>query len=138
MSYLLARQKFLSSLRRKNSNLSIAKSSDQSREVKSAKYRIANYEKILEIKSSFMRKSKLNITNASKNLCRNLLDAKQTVSSNTLFRDDLFDETCESVRDRNEVMIIRDISPLICSSAQVLRIYDISHLEHLIESVNED
>lgn len=138
MSYLLARQKFLSSLRRKNSNLSIAKSSDQSREVKSAKYRIANYEKILEIKSSFIRKSKLNITNASKNLCRNLLDAKQTVSSNTLFRDDLFDETCESVRGRNEVMIIRDISPLICSSAQVLRIYDISHLEHLIESVNED
>lgn len=137
MSYLLARQKSLSSLRRKNSDPSIAKSSDQPREVKSAKYRTAKYEKVLETKGSYMRKSKLNITDASKNLCRNLLDAKQTVPSYTLFRDDLFDETCESVRGRNEAMVVRDISPLICPPAQVLRIYGTSHLEHLTESVNE-
>jgi hypothetical protein len=47
------------------------------------------------------------------------------------------DETCESVRARNEAMVVRDISPLICPSAQVLRIYGATHLKALNESVNE-
>lgn len=34
-------------------------------------------------------------------------------------------------------MVIRDISPLICPSAQVLGIYGATHLEALNESVNE-
>ncbi|KAL9628990.1 MAG: hypothetical protein Q9164_007068 [Protoblastenia rupestris] len=38
---------------------------------------------------------------------------------------------------RNEAMIIRDVFPLICPSAQVLRIYGAKHLNHLYESVNE-
>ena len=84
-----------------------------------------------------MRKSKLDITNASRILYQILLNSKQTVSQNSLFRDDLFNETCESVLDRNEAMIVQNISSLICSSAQVLRIYDVKHLKNLIESVNE-
>ena len=54
-----------------------------------------------------------------------------------MFRDNLFDETCESVRARNEAMVIQDISPLICPSAQVLRIYGVKDLKPLMESVNE-
>ncbi len=84
-----------------------------------------------------MRKSKLGITNASRTLYQTLLDSEQTVPQDSLFRDDLFDETCESVLDRNEAMVVRDISPLICPSAQVLRIYGAKHLKHLIESINE-
>ena len=32
------------------------------------------------------------------------MDAEQTVPQDTLFRNDLFDETCKSVPGRNEVM----------------------------------
>jgi hypothetical protein len=58
-------------------------------------------------------------------------------TEHSLFRDDLFEETCDSVRARNEAMVVRDISPLICPSAQVLRIYGANHLNPLNESVNE-
>lgn len=66
-----------------------------------------------------------------------MLEKKQTFSQNTLFRDDLFDETCESMKGRNKAMIIWDIFLLICPFAQVLRIYDAKHLNRLYESVNE-
>lgn len=66
-----------------------------------------------------------------------MLEKEQALPQDTLFRDDLFDETCESMEGRNEAMVIRDISPLICPSAQVLRIHGARHLDHLYESVNE-
>ena len=138
MSHLLARQKPPPSLRRKNSGDSMTTSSDQKpREAKSAKYRTTRYEAVLETKGSFMGRSNVGVTDVSRNLCRTLLDQEQTTPRDTLFRDDLFDETCESVQARNEAMVVRDISPLICPSAQVLRIYGARHLKHLIESVNE-
>ena len=84
-----------------------------------------------------MRKSALGITDKSRALCRTLLGKEQIVPQNTLFRDDLFDETCESVQERNEAIIVRDISTLVCPSAQVLRIFSAKHLNHLYESVNE-
>ena len=140
MSYLLARQKSTYSLCCKNSesSLTTATSSDQqSREAKSAKYKTSRYETVLEAKGSFMGKSDLGVTDASRSLCRTLLDKTQTTPRETLFRDDLFNETCKSVQSRNEAMVVRDISPLICPSAQVLRIYGAKHLKHLMESVNE-
>ncbi|TAQ89491.1 hypothetical protein B7494_g2164 [Chlorociboria aeruginascens] len=112
--------------------------SDQKpREVKSAPYTRPSYETILATKGSFMGKFELSITDESKRLCQTVLAAEQSVPQDTLFRDDLFDETCESVRARNEAMVVRDISPLICPSAQVLRIYGAKHLKPLNESVNE-
>ena len=84
-----------------------------------------------------MGKSRLGFTETSKTLCRTLLNAEQSVPQDTLFRDDLSDETCESVQARNEAMVVRDISPLICPSAQVLWIYGAKHLQSLTESVNE-
>lgn len=138
MNHLLARHKSSSSLRRKNSESSSATPSDQKpREAKSLQYTRPSYETELATKGSFMRKSELGITDASQGLCRTLFDAKQTVPQDTLFRDDLFDETCDSVHGRNEAMVVRDITPLICPSAQVLKIYGAKHLKHLTECVNE-
>ena len=53
-----------------------------------------------------------------------LIDAEQTVPHDTLFCYDLFNETCEGVNGRNEAMVVRDITPAVCPSAQVLKIYD--------------
>jgi hypothetical protein len=112
--------------------------SDQKpREAKSSPYARPSYETVLATKGSFMGKFELGITDESKRLCRTLLEAEQSVPQETLFRDDLFKETCESVQARNEAMVVRDISPLIYPSAQVLRIYSAKHLKPLNESVNE-
>jgi hypothetical protein len=143
MNHLLAKKKSSSSLRGKQSEAgsatpsSTTPSDQKPREAKSIPYTRPSYETVLATKGSFMGKSELGITDESKRLCRNLLEAKQSVPQDTIFRDDLFDETCESVRARNEAMVVRDISPLICPSAQVLRIYGAKHLKPLAESVDE-
>ena len=84
-----------------------------------------------------MRKSTLGITNMSRDLCRALLNKEQTIPQGTLFRNDLFDETCESVQGKNEAIVVRNIISLICPSAQILRIYGAKHLNNLYETVSE-
>ncbi|PQE08397.1 reverse transcriptase protein [Rutstroemia sp. NJR-2017a WRK4] len=143
MNHLLARKKSSSSFRGKQSEAgsaapsSTTPSDQKPREAKSSPYARPSYETVLATKGSFMGKFELGITDESKRLCRTLLEAEQSVPQETLFRDDLFEETCETVRARNEAMVVRDISPLICPSAQVLRIYGAKHLKPLNESVNE-
>ena len=138
LRHFLTKKKSSASLRRKQSQSTIQTPSDQSsREGKSSQYNNPDYEVRLQEKGCYMRKSALGITNMSRDLCRNLLENKQTIPQDTLFRDDLFDETCESIQGRNEAMIVRDITPLICPSAQVLRIYGAKYLYHLYETVNE-
>ncbi|KAL9126546.1 MAG: hypothetical protein Q9217_004426 [Psora testacea] len=143
MAHILAKAKSADSLRRKQSRSSNATSSDpspsdqQPRENKSKVYMTAAYDTILATKGSYMGRTPLKITDTSKTLCRLLLDTEQTVPQDTLFRDDLFDATCNSVEGRNEAMVIRHISPLICPSPLVLRIYDAKDLDYLTESVNE-
>ena len=137
MSYLLARKRS-SSFRRKNSDASIATPSDQKpREAKSHQYAHSNYETLIATKGSFINPSSLGVTDASKALCQTLLSTEQSVPQDILFRDDLFGETCESVRIRNEAMVVRDISPLIYPSAQILRIYGAREHKPLTESVNK-
>ncbi|KAL7938084.1 hypothetical protein V8C35DRAFT_140486 [Trichoderma chlorosporum] len=137
---VLARKKFAASLNRKRSN-SIATSttpSDQKpREEKSAFYLDARYETLLEMKGSFMTTSSLGITSASKELTKNLLEAKQTVPKDTLFRDDIFESTCQKIHNKNEARVIRDISRLIVPSAEILATFGANHLDVLVESVNE-
>src|SRR5450432_1637265 len=134
MNHLLAKKKSSSSLRGKQSEVSsttpssttpssTTPSDQKPREAKSISYTRPSYETVLATKGSFLGKSNLGIIDVSKILCRNLLEAKQSVPQDTLFRNDLFDETYESVRARNETIVVRDISPLIYPSAQVLRIY---------------
>ena len=65
------------------------------------------------------------------------LEAEQIVPKDSLFQDDLFDETCEMIQDRNEAKVIQDIARLIVPSAQSLAIRGAKCLKSLIESVNE-
>ena len=84
-----------------------------------------------------MRKSELEITDASKSFCQTLRKAEQIVPEDSLFRDGLFDETCEMIQDWNEARVIQDIARLIVPFAQSLAIRGAERFKFLIESVNE-
>ena len=66
-----------------------------------------------------------------------LLRKEQTIPQESLFRKDIFKKTCRKIEDRNEARVIQDISRLIVPSAETLATYGATHLEHLIEAVNE-
>uniref|UniRef100_A0A0B7KJN8 DUF7924 domain-containing protein n=1 Tax=Bionectria ochroleuca TaxID=29856 RepID=A0A0B7KJN8_BIOOC len=139
MEHLLARKKSLSSLGRKRSNstTSTTPSDQKPREEKSAPYRDPRYKTLLATKGSFMDKSDLGITEISKKTYFTLLSAEQATPNESVFRDDLFEQTCRSVEDRNEARVLRDITPLVVPSAEILAIYGSTSLKCLIESVNE-
>jgi len=138
MDRLLARKKSSSNLRKRSiSAISTTPSDQKLREEKSAPYRDPRYKALLETKGSFMDKSELGVIDESKTLCRTLLEIAQAEPQNSLFRSNIFESTCRKVEDRNEVRVIRDITPLIVPPAEILCTYGASHLKHLIESVNE-
>ncbi|KAL9123704.1 MAG: hypothetical protein Q9217_006892, partial [Psora testacea] len=126
------------SVRRKQSDSSLNSSGDQTnREKKSAPYRTVRYTTLLEGKGSYIYKSDLGITKGSKDLYSRLLGLEQAVPIDSLFRDDLFEKTCRKIEDRNEARVIQDITRLIVPSAETLATYGATHLDHLIEGVNE-
>ena len=84
-----------------------------------------------------MDESDIGIIEQSKTTYLDLLASDQTVPKDSLFRDDLFKQTCRRVEDKNEARVIRDLTPLIAPSAESLWIYGAKHLEIAIESVNE-
>lgn len=132
---LLARQKSSTSLHHRKSESSLQTPSDQlPRGVKSAQYKSVEYEIALKKKGSYMCKFK---DGCKEEHLEWLLYSEQTVPQDSLFRDDLFEKTCEKIRDRNEAMIIQDITRLIVPSAENLAIYGAEHLNHLFECVNE-
>ena len=138
----LARKKSSSSLRRKKTQSTSETPSDQlPRENKSSQYNNIEYEIRLEQKGSYLREfDDIDNDNKEENmkiLCKTLLDRSQTIPQDSLFRDDLFKRTCEKVRNRNEAMVVQDITRLIVPSAENLAIYGAQHLNHLFESVNE-
>lgn len=134
------------SLKRSSSSLSITHSvySDQSpRESKSRQYS-TTYELRLQAKGSHMyeydshcdadnRKKKEKI----KQDCKSLLKRRAKHPQDTLFRDESFQQTCDKIRNRNEAIIVQDISRLIVPSAQNLAILGASRLSDLYETVNE-
>ncbi|KAL7922906.1 hypothetical protein ACQKWADRAFT_291755 [Trichoderma austrokoningii] len=138
-SNLLARKKpFRSKQSEAGSTAPVSAPSDEiPREAKSIPYARPSYETVLAAKKSFMDTCDQGIQKASRDLCETLLSSKQAYPRDSLFRDDLFDTTCRKIRNQNEAMIIRDISPLIVPSAQTLAIHGATHLNHLMESVNE-
>ena len=73
----------------------------RSREKKSALYRDRRYKTFVMTKGSFVDRSDLAITNASKTLCHTQLRRKQTLPQDSLFRNNIFESTCQKV-DRNE------------------------------------
>ncbi|KAL8369545.1 hypothetical protein RB595_000058 [Gaeumannomyces hyphopodioides] len=138
MKGLLARKKSSSNLSRKRSNSASSTPSDQKpREEKSAPYRDQRYETLLEVKGSYMAKAPLPLPDASKALCQSLLEQTQPVPGDTLFRDDIFETTCQKIHNKNEARIIQDITRLIVPSAESLATFGANHLDILVESVNE-
>jgi hypothetical protein len=85
LNHLLIRKKSSSSLYGKQSEASsVAPSSttasdEKPREAKSTPYKRISYETVLTTKGSFIGKFDLGITDASKKLCRTLLEAEQLV-----------------------------------------------------------
>ncbi|KAH6665192.1 hypothetical protein B0J14DRAFT_620938 [Halenospora varia] len=119
LNHLLARRKSSSSLRDKQSEAgsvtpsSTTPSDQKPREAKSAPYTRPSYTTVLATKGSFIDKSDLGITDASKSLCRILLEKEQTAR------------------------IVQDITRLIVPSTETLATYSATHLDPLIESVNK-
>ncbi|KAH6632476.1 hypothetical protein F5144DRAFT_252566 [Chaetomium tenue] len=139
MDRLLARRKSSSNLSRKRSNsaTSTTPSDQKPREEKSAPYRDQRYETLLEVKGSYMTKAPVGLASASQALCRSLLEKTPPVPSDTLFRDDVFETTCQKIHNKNEARVIQDISRLIVPSAESLATFGAKHLDILVESVNE-
>ncbi|KAK8048467.1 hypothetical protein PG994_010197 [Apiospora phragmitis] len=139
IEHALARKRSSSVLGRKRSNsaTSATPSDQRPREEKSAPYRDPRYETLLATKGSFMVKSTLDVATEVKELCRMLLEEKPTVPKESLFRDDIFELTCQKIHNKNEARVIQDVSRLIVPSAESLATFGSTPLEELIESVNE-
>jgi len=131
------------SLTRKRSTPSLSKhESDISgvslREGKNPAVKSRRYEQLLTSAGIYMDDDdKVATTKECKALCQTLLNADQTVPHDSLFNDDLFKRVCQRVRNKNEARVIRDLSPLLVPSAEILYLRGATNLEHLIETVDE-
>ena len=138
---LLARPRSNNALRpvQSASGSGLSTPSDQRpREQKSAAYQSARYETLLATKGSHMRKERQGPIEESRTLCRILLEEEQPVPKESLFDKEIFEDTCEDIRNRNEAKVIRDIAPLIVPSPRSSipgrpKSFD----SRLVETVNE-
>ena len=64
-----------------------------------------------------MNEHELGISDRSKDLCRRMLEKKHAPPENTIFYDEVFDEACRKLRNKNEARIIQDIARLLVPSA---------------------
>ncbi|KAM3072129.1 hypothetical protein ACMFMG_008589 [Clarireedia jacksonii] len=141
MSILFALKKTSQSLRRKWSQSSITESSTPSdqklREVKTSPYTHSSYPLHLEARGVRMTRSELGITDASKTLCRNLLETRCEKPSNTLFEDNILEDAIQALQGMNESRVIQDIARLLVPSAETLARTSEKRFDILVESVNE-
>lgn len=108
MSHPLARRKSTPSIRRKRSEpgsltaSSTTPSDQKSKEEKSVPYQDARYEVVHGTKGSYMGRyvgeNEEGVTKESKDLCRSLLEMKQTVPEDSMFHDDFSEDTCEMIQ----------------------------------------
>ncbi|MCJ1395927.1 hypothetical protein MMC18_008813 [Xylographa bjoerkii] len=131
MSSPLARKKSSAALYRKALESSSITPS-QKTEGKSAPYKDLAYETLLAEQGSFLDEFHQGITDSSKDEIPILLNTKQKVPQDSLFRDDLFKEACAKLRNRNEARVINDIARLIVPSAETLATYGNTYLKPLI------
>lgn len=142
MHRLLARkQPSTASLRRKRSEASFATSvtpSDQLGE-RSATYKNPSYETVLEREAgSYMGRYVSGVKEASEALCQTLLDSEQIIPKDTIFRDDVFEETCGRLQGKNEARIFKDCTPLIVPWAEAHALLSANpKLVIAVESVDE-
>ena len=142
MDRLLAKKKSsTTSLRRKRSEASIVSSTAPSdlQAEKSAPYKNPSYEAVLEREAgSYMGRYKPGVTEESEKLCQTLLDSKQDLPKDTIFRDDIFEDSCERLRGKNEARIFKDCTPLIAPWAEAhATLSGTRDLDIAVESVNE-
>jgi hypothetical protein len=127
-------------LKRKTSSSSLGRKSETSdgsvREGKNPAAKSRLYEKTLAAASIYMGGGP-GITDASRTLCKSLLEAEQPLPPDSLFRDDRFENTCERLRNENEAKVVRDISPLLVPSVEVLCAHGKKHLESMVDHVNQ-
>jgi hypothetical protein len=127
-------------LKRKTSSSSLGRKSEMSdgsvREGKNPAAKSRLYEKTLAAASIYMGGGP-GITDASRALCKSLLEAEQPLPPDSLFRDDRFENTCERLRNENEAKVVRDISPLLVPSVEVLCAHGKKHLEYMVDHVNQ-
>lgn len=76
------------------------------------------------------------ITNACRTLCQSLLETKQPRPPDSLFRDSLFKNACETLHNGSKASIMRDISPLLVPSIRDLYSYGEDYLESMIDHIN--
>lgn len=107
------------------------------REGKNPAVKSRRYESILASAGIYMGKAELPITSTCKAFCYTMLDTEQSTPKDSIFRDDLFETTCENIRNRNEARVIQDIGRLIVPSPETLTMYGAIHLKDLIENVDE-
>lgn len=131
------------SLTRKRSTPSFSKhGSDTSgvsmREGKNLEVKSRRYEQLLVSAGIYMDDDdKVAPSEECKAMCQTLLDADQAVPQDSLFNDSLFKRVCQRVRNKNEARVIRDLTPLLVPSAEICFLRGATHLEHLIETVDE-
>ncbi|TKA66907.1 hypothetical protein B0A55_11659 [Friedmanniomyces simplex] len=123
MENILARKRSLSSRSRKNSDAdsttpsSSNQSNQQSREQKSAEYNKPQYETVLATRGILMEASAGGVSRTSRSFCKELFEREQELPKDT--------------------MVIRDIALLIVPSAEIFATRGATHLQCLIESVND-
>ena len=99
------------------------------------------YENVLAKAGIFMYQhlSQAPVSNTCQELCATLLNGEYELPEHSLFEDDMFWTTMESVRRRNEARVVRDITPLIVPSPELLYARrGILHLQHLTEEINAE
>lgn len=108
------------------------------REGKNPAVKSRRYEQLLVSAGIYMDDDdKVAPSKECKAMCQTLLDADQTVPQDSLFNDNLFKRVCQRVRNKNEARVIRDLTPLLVPSAEIRYLRGATHLEHLIETVDE-
>ncbi|KAI9804096.1 MAG: hypothetical protein M1825_001498 [Sarcosagium campestre] len=134
MSHSLTRKRSSPSISNKQSEIS----GISLREGKNPVVKSRRYEQILASVGIHMDDDiTVMATDASRSLCQTLLDTEQTVPQDSLFNDDLFRMVLEKVRNRNEARVMRDLSPLLIPSAEILHVRGATNLKHIIETVDE-
>jgi hypothetical protein len=109
-----------------------------SREGKNPVAKDRMYEDILEAAKIFMyHNGKVTPTDACVTLRKTLLDQTQLVPKDSLFRDDLFQETCFRLCNENEDKVFADITPLIVPHAEILHAFGVEQLGHLVDHVKQ-
>lgn len=78
------------------------------------------------------------ISDGCKQLCTTLVNAKYEPPQNSLFEGNLFWKVLNGVRSRNEPRVVRDISPWLIPSAELLFMRGFPELKNLTEEIQGD